>query len=241
MADGFLGRWAKRKELVRKGEEVAPEPEKEVAARGPAPPPPPRKNASVFPAAPEATPSGGGSNAELPPALAEGGAELPPPLGKDRGGGSADQRPLPTREDVESLTPASDFSRYVRADVSPEVRNAALKKLFADPHFNVMDRLDTYIDDYSKPDPIPPGMLRQLASAKFLKLFDDEEKEKDEAGKAPTLREAADDRGPETVAQSSTAADPDQAVPPAEDHADPDLRLQQDHAPGPRGPGQGTG
>ena len=38
--------------------------------------------------------------------------------------------------------------------------NAALKKLFSDPHFNVMDGLDTYIDDYGKPDPIPPSMLR---------------------------------------------------------------------------------
>ena len=31
-----------------------------------------------------------------------------------------------------------------------------MKKLFSDPHFNVMDGLDTYIDDYGKPDPIPP-------------------------------------------------------------------------------------
>jgi hypothetical protein len=31
------------------------------------------------------------------------------------------------------------------------VKNAAMKKLFADPHFNVMDRLDIYIDDYSSP------------------------------------------------------------------------------------------
>ena len=45
-------------------------------------------------------------------------------------------------------------------DVAPEVRNAAMKKLFADPQFNVMDRLDTYIDDYSLPDPLPASMLR---------------------------------------------------------------------------------
>ena len=30
-----------------------------------------------------------------------------------------------------------------------------MKKLFSDPHFNVMDGLDTYIDDYGKPDPLP--------------------------------------------------------------------------------------
>lgn len=59
-------------------------------------------------------------------------------------------------------------------DVSPEVRNAAMKKLFADPQFNVMDGLDTYIDDYARPDPLPAAMLRQMASAQFLKLFDDD-------------------------------------------------------------------
>ena len=53
--------------------------------------------------------------------------------------------------------------------------NAALKKLFSDPHFNVMDGLDTYIDDYGKPDPLPPVMLRRMAQSTFLGLFDDEQ------------------------------------------------------------------
>jgi hypothetical protein len=130
----------------------------------------------------------------------------------------------------------------VRPDVTPEVKNAAMKKLFADPHFNVMDRLDTYIDDYGKPDPIPPAMLRQLASSKFLNLFRDEEEQEERErlareGKAPTAREVADDPAPESVAQSSTRTV--QALPPAEHHADPDLRLQQDDAPGPQEPGAG--
>ena len=113
-----------------------------------------------------------------------------------------------------------------------------MKKLFADPHFNVMDRLDTYIDDYGKPDPIPPAMLRQLASAKFLKLFDDEDEEGNK--KAPADREVVNDPTGQSVAQSSTVGSIPPAVPPAEDHADPDLRLQQDHAPGREVPGQGT-
>jgi hypothetical protein len=124
--------------------------------------------------------------------------------------------------------------------VAPEVRNAAMKKLFADPHFNVMDGLDIYIGDYNKPDPIPPEMLRQLASAKFLKLFDDEE-EKDAAeqvAKAPTVREVADDCHADSVAQSGTRTG--QALPPADEHADPDLRLQKDDAPGRPGPGAGS-
>jgi hypothetical protein len=45
--------------------------------------------------------------------------------------------------------------------------------LFQDPHFNVMDGLDTYIDDYTKADPIPEAMLRGLNQARGL-LFDRE-------------------------------------------------------------------
>ncbi|HEX7891397.1 MAG TPA: DUF3306 domain-containing protein [Ramlibacter sp.] len=142
---------------------------------------------------------------------------------------------LPTLEDVQSLTRDSDFSRFVQPGVAPEVKNAAMKKLFSDPHFNVMDGLDVYIDDYSKPDPIPPEMLRQLASASFLGLFD-EKKEEKEPEESAEGRDRADDRPPRSVAQSSNRTE--QALPPAEDHADPDLRLQQDDAPGPEGPGE---
>jgi hypothetical protein len=78
-------------------------------------------------------------------------------------------------QDVAALNAESDFKPFMARAVSPEVRNAAMKKLFADPHFNVMDGLDIYIDDYSIPDPLPAAMLRKMASAKFLNLFDDEE------------------------------------------------------------------
>jgi hypothetical protein len=146
---------------------------------------------------------------------------------------------LPRWKTLRSLTKDSDFTRFTKPDVAPEVRTAALKKLFADPHFNVMDGLDVYIDDYSKPDPLPPEMLRKLSSAKFLKLFDDEEEEKDAAAAEAPTRESAQDPVPENVAQSGTPTGP--ALPPADDHADPDLRLQQDDAPGRPGPGAGAG
>jgi hypothetical protein len=69
--------------------------------------------------------------------------------------------------------------------VAPEVKNAAMKKLFADPHFNVMDRMDIYIDDYSQADPLPLAMLRQMNGAKFLNLFEDEEADKAAGACAP--------------------------------------------------------
>ena len=84
-------------------------------------------------------------------------------------------------QDVAALHADSDFTPFVARAVAPEVRNAAMKKLFADPHFNVMDGLDTYIDDYSLPDPLPATMLRKMASAKFMKLFDDDDEQADGA------------------------------------------------------------
>jgi hypothetical protein len=64
-----------------------------------------------------------------------------------------------------------DFSAFMKPDVDPAVQQAALKKMFTDPHFNIMDGLDIYIDDYSKPDPLPPGMLERMVQSDMLKLF----------------------------------------------------------------------
>ena len=80
--------------------------------------------------------------------------------------------PLPTMEDVEKIDRfAPDFSAFMKPDVDPAVQQAALKKMFSDPHFNVMDGLDIYIDDYSKPDPLPAGMLERMVQSDMLKLF----------------------------------------------------------------------
>ena len=146
-----------------------------------------------------------------------------------------DSPPPLTLEDAQALTAESDFRPFAARGVAPEVKNAAMKKLFSDPHFNVMDRLDTYIDDYSQPDPIPREMLRKLASAKFLGLFDAEEKAEAEEA-ARVAREVADNPTDQTVAQSAAAP----AVPSALPNDDPDLRLQQDHAPPGKDPGSGA-
>jgi hypothetical protein len=75
-------------------------------------------------------------------------------------------------EDVEKIDiKAADFSAFMRADVDPAVQQAAMKKMFRDPHFNVMDGLDIYIDDYSKPDPIPMEMLKRMAQSDMLGIF----------------------------------------------------------------------
>jgi len=78
---------------------------------------------------------------------------------------------MPTLEDVLKLTKDSDFSAYVKPGIYPQVQQAAMQKLFSDPRYNIMDGLDIYIDDYSKPDPIPLDMLKKMNQSKMLGLF----------------------------------------------------------------------
>ena len=87
--------------------------------------------------------------------------------------GTEEQAPPPvTLEDVEKIDRFDpDFSAFMKPDVDPSVQQAALKKMFTDPHFNIMDGLDIYIDDYSKPDPLPPGMLERMVQSDMLNLF----------------------------------------------------------------------
>ncbi|RTL20818.1 MAG: DUF3306 domain-containing protein [Rhodocyclaceae bacterium] len=136
MSGGFLSRWSRRK-LAAVAQAEAVVP---VAGESPAPL---RSEAadplSVVPAAPD-----GAASAEmLAGAAAEAG--LPP---------------------VESLSLSSDFTAFLKDEVSEALRRKALHKLFSDPHFNQMDGLDIYIDDYSRPDPIPPEILAKLQHAR---------------------------------------------------------------------------
>jgi len=77
--------------------------------------------------------------------------------------------PLPS---LESLDFGSDFSGFLRAKVEESVKRAALKKLFHSPHFNEMDGLDVYIDDYNLSEPVSEAMLAGLAHARDM-LFGD--------------------------------------------------------------------
>jgi hypothetical protein len=143
------------------------------------------------------------------------------------------QTPPPTLDDVAQLTPESDFRRFVARDVPGDVRNAAVKKLFADPHFNVMDGLDVYIDDYSQPSPLSKAELAMMVGAKFLKLVDDPDEKKTAEAAVPS---APTDGGPTAATPGPETADP---TPPHDDHAD--LQLQPDPDPGRESPGHGTG
>jgi hypothetical protein len=151
--EGFLRRWARRKSEVREGRTSAPE----------AAPQTPLDSAAPFAAPDAASVSALTRTDAVPPAA------TPQPE-------STAERPLPTLDDVAALSADSDFSAFVARGVDQAVRRSALKKLFTDPHFNVMDRLDVYIDDYTKPSPMSEAMLASLEHAKsvFMKMVEDE-------------------------------------------------------------------
>jgi hypothetical protein len=213
MADdeGFFSRWSRRK--VQE-------------ARGEAPPagPPGRPQAGAAAVPPPAPPPR--AQAEATSAVADAAA--------DPGPGAAPAAAPPTLEEARSLTPEADFSRFVARDVDPQVRNTALKALFRDPRFNVMDGLDIYIDDYSVPDPLPAGMLRRMAQSAALGLLRDTPPAPGPGG-APMVAQTDTEPAASATAQSQPAegADPPHsptaaaaAAPEPADHEDPDLRLQ---------------
>ncbi|MEO6321658.1 MAG: DUF3306 domain-containing protein [Polaromonas sp.] len=234
---GFLGRWARRKTDVLQGRPLQE------------------------PAAFERTaPVAGVGAAALPVKVAPQDAPSPvitpaePP------------EKLLSLDDVKLLTQESDFKPFMARNVGPEVRNAAMKKLFTDPHYNVMDGLDIYIDDYSKSDPIPQSMLRQMVGAKLLKIFNEDDENNDGGQEAAAVQSPVDslppddlnNPTPEIVAQSGNSPDihgpktpiaelssqpepfEDHGASQPDDHAHSHLRLQPDHAPSAPRAGRGA-
>jgi hypothetical protein len=212
--DNFFSRWSRRKVQVRTGQPLPAEP--------PAPEPVVAGAPVVVPGAVE-----GLAPAELQPAVPAGPAEPPP---------------APTLEDVARLSLDGDFKPFVARGVPADVRNAAVKKLFTDPHYNVMDGLDIYIDDYSKPSPLSAAEMAKMVGAQFLKLVDDPNEVKIPAP-APVVADQEHAAEPEE-AQAPQAGAPEPVAQPEpqethDDHAD--LQLQPDHAPEPPSPGPGAG
>lgn len=226
---GFLGRWSQRKTALAQGK--MPE---EPASAAPKPGVAAANNPTV-------------AESFVPDASTFPVADTPPPT-----------PPALTLADASQLTKDSDFTPFMAGNVTADVRNAAMKKLFANPQFNVMDGLDIYIDDYSVFEPIPESMLRQMVSAKFLNLFPDEEDQKITPS-APATSALDNATAPEADARSDAApfagkapgpalsADPGNSISPAttaaakpDDHDHPDLRLQPNHAAGVSATGRDT-
>ncbi|MBL8524106.1 MAG: DUF3306 domain-containing protein [Betaproteobacteria bacterium] len=145
-----------------------------------------------------------------------------------------EEKPATPLPDIESLTHEADFSPFMAKDVDPGMRNQAMKKLFADPHyrFDNMDKLDIYIDDYTKSDPIPLEIMKKMYQSRALSLFDDEE-EKEKSGVDSNATDAAAPLSADAdkTPDSAPALPPDSAGPPSLDKLDsvPEKQPLDDH------------
>ena len=172
--DNFLRRWSQRK--LAAARQAAPEPPPSVtpaAAGVPATAP------AQPPVDPKATAAGGATMVQDEASSAKG--ELPP---------------------VETLRFDSDFTRFLAPKVDETVKRQALRKLFSDPRFNVMDGLDVYIDDYSKFEPIPNDLVVKLRHARYI--FDPPKTRVNEAGH---VEDVPDEPPAGTAAAAGSAGD----------------------------------
>lgn len=122
--------------------------------------------------------------------------------------------PLPA---VESLTPESDFAPFMAPEVDGDLRRQALKTLFSDPRYNVMDMMDVYVDDYSLPDPLPESWLGKLEQ--LSRLGDRAGRDREEAERSKAMAEG---RSPEPGAASVDPTESPalaEALPPSEPEA----------------------
>jgi len=181
----------------------------------------------------------------LTPASAPAPAETPSPAPTLQAQPAA--APMPTLDDVAALGMDANYTRFVARGVDEDVKRAALKKLFAEPQFNVMDGLDIYIDDYGVPDPLPAGMLRQMNQAWDLGLFGAEERPGEVvlgAASGAGTTQASDNLPPADDAHPLVQEAPRLSPEPTDSgssthlntqapiHEDPDLQLQPNHATG---------
>jgi hypothetical protein len=156
---------------------------------------------------------------EEPPAAPVAASPAPAQATAATQAAPAESAPLPS---VESLTPESDFAPFMAPEVDGDTRRKALKTLFTDPHFNTMDMMDVYVDDYSKPDPLPDSWLEKLEQVS--RLGDRAGRDREEAERRKALEDAAQAAesappGPEAAAAPEQATDVKQEAPlePADD------------------------
>lgn len=196
MSGGFLSRWSRRKLAAVAQAEAEPSVAGESRA---ALQPDATEPLAVAPA----TPEGAAETGALPAGAAE--ANLPA---------------------VESLSLSSDFTAFLKEEVSEALRRKALQKLFSDPHFNQMDGLDIYIDDYSQPDPIPPEILAKLRHAREWLMADAAVPVAGDGGHARVPEEGVESACASGEGRDSTEAEATEALegrrPPAASRVAPD-------------------
>lgn len=187
MADGFLSRWARKKQLdqvIEKSGQVPGADQQSLASESSGDLQPEREAPDTDRLSPRA---GSASVLNGQPTVSADGTTTDP---------------TPDVEQAKQLPVGADVSRYMKADVPEEARREALQKLFSDPMYNVISEMDDYVEDYSNLPNLSRDELKKLNHIKGLFLFEDPpwkieaEREERLAAEEASRRQSAAGRDP---------------------------------------------
>jgi hypothetical protein len=126
----------------------------------------------------------------------------------------------PELPSLDSLTSESDFGPFMHGSVDPALRRLALRKMFRNPKYAVLDPLDPYRADYGAFTPLGDIITSDMKFHAERLLREELEKAAEAAESAGTASPDADED--ESVAgeeQRTAAAAPDTAAPAGESMA----------------------
>lgn len=77
----------------------------------------------------------------------------------------ASEQDQPVLPPLEHLNEDSDYSAFMSANVSDELRRLALRKLFHSPKFNVIDPVDQFVSDWNGFEPLGDVVTHEMHAA----------------------------------------------------------------------------
>ncbi len=154
MADGFLSRWSRKKQLDQVIEQSG-----QVTTLQ-------REDQEAVPGVDQASRVDQGEQVDSGPHVHQSAAVQPNESLRPG-------EPVPDLEQAKQLPVGADVSRFMKGDVSEEARQEALQRLFSDPKYNVISEMDDYVEDYSNLPNLSRDELKKLNHIKGLFLFED--------------------------------------------------------------------
>lgn len=119
---------------------------------------------------------------------------------------------LPSLETLATQGLDADLSAFMQAGVEEGMRRAAVKQLFKQPIFNVMDGLDVYIEDFNIYEPLTAAELPGLAHARSMLFGEPDavttEVVTTEAQAQATTVSACNDTAPDAVSSKTPETTP---------------------------------
>jgi hypothetical protein len=141
------------------------------------------------------------------------------------------QAPPPELPPLDKLNFDSDYRGFFHPKIDEDTRRAALKKLFSDARFNVIDQMDIDIEDYSKYTPLSAAVVASLKQTQNILQWAREREEDEERKRrlADDQTRLAEKQNVEAQPGATDASDPAPSKPADETAHAPSINPEDDH------------